>query len=294
MNVLVTGGAGFLGSSLVDRLIAEDHNVDVIDNLSTGSLGNLYDARAQRTGTLKIHQCDIREEGLSQLIVRRDPDVVYHLATTTAPGSLLEASSVDLVGTMHVLHAAIAAGARKIVVAGRVAAGTVPGLGGVAERAIGDLVMGARHAAGIEATVLEFATVYGPRQRPGTAQSVVATFADRLRHGLPCVIHGSGEQRRDLVFVDDAVDALCRAADAADGLTIEVGTGTQVSIAELYQAMAAVAGTDEPPVPGAGRPDEREEVAADPARASLYLGWRWFTDLAAGLAATVDVADQDT
>lgn len=292
MKVLVTGGAGFLGSTLVDRLLADGCEVDVIDDLSTGSLRNLAEARSHRSGTLKIHQCDVRDDGLTALIDRRNPDVVYHLATSTARGAgrppVGGTASVDLLGTVLVLDAVVAAGAGKVVFAGRARSGSVTGLAGVAERAPVDLVMAAREATGIEATVLEFGTVYGPRQRPGTASSVVATFVDRLRQGLPCVVHGSGDQTRDFLFVEDAADALVRALDRGDGLTVGVGTGRQTSIVGLYQALAAIAGvTDDGPVPGARRAGDTDAVEIDPARARIYLGWEPFTPLAEGLAETL-------
>lgn len=289
MKILVTGGAGFLGSTLVDRLIAEDHEVDVIDDLSTGSLRNLSEARARRSGTLKIHQCDIRDPGLTSLIERRAPQVVYHLGGHTAPRSAPvepgDVASIDLAGTVQVLAAAAEAGVRKLVVAGAVPAGGASLTELVAEARI-SLVERARDALGLEATVVNLPTVYGPRQRPASGRSVVATFAERLASGRDCVIHGGGEQTRDLLFVDDAADALCRALDKGDGLTVDVGTGHQTSIASLYRALAAIAGVDAEAVPGALRPGEPGSVPVDPARARMYLGWEPYTDLAEGLAET--------
>lgn len=290
MRFLVTGGAGFIGSTLVDRILDDGHEVDVIDNLATGRLRNLSAARARRTGTLKFHQFDIRDEGLTPLVVRHPPDVVFHLATSTerhVPVSPADVADQDLVGTMAVLDAAVQAGARKIVLTASVKARSAPGLAPIARRAAAQLVSEARESTGIECTILCLPTVFGPRQRAGYEGSVVATFAERLAQRKPCVLHGGGEQTRDLVFVHDCVDALVRCVEAGDGLSIDVGTGAQTPILKLYRAMAAIVGTDDEPVPGAQRDDEPGAVPVDPARAHMYLGWEPFTPLADALAETV-------
>lgn len=297
MKTLVTGGAGFIGSALVDRLVADGHSVDVIDDLSTGSLRNLAPARSLRTGTLKFHQCDIRDDGVDGLIARRSPEVVFHLATSTLRGpqrpSPSEAAAIDVVGTVRVLEAAAAAGTRKVVLAGRARAALGRTLSDAADRALTTMALESRDPLGLEVTVLEVATAYGPRQRPGMQSSVVATFAHRLRHGVPCVVHGSGQQTRDLVYVDDVVDALAAAAHAGDGLTLGVGTGTATSIVDLHRTMSAIAASQEEPVAGAERPADVAEVVVDPARAGIYLGWKPFTPLRDGLAATIDAVEVD-
>lgn len=290
MNVLVTGGAGFLGSMLVDRLLAEGHTVDVIDVLSTGSLANLAAARRDAAGRLKIHQCDVRDDGLAGLLTRREPEVVYHLATSTDRRSAVpatESAHIDVVGTVQVCQAAVAAGARKVVAAGSTRARVASSVAATARAMASDIAMAHREAHGIECTAVDLPTVYGPRQRPGVEASVVATFVDRLVHGQPCVIHGDGTQSRDLLYVDDAIDALAKAAGAGDGLRLAVGTGTQTGIVDLYRTLAAIVGTDAAPVPGAARDDEPDTVAVDPDRAGIYLGWSAFTPLADGLSDTV-------
>jgi UDP-glucose 4-epimerase len=290
VNVLVTGGAGFIGSTLVDRILAEGHHVEVVDDLSTGSLANLAAARRDAGGRLKIHQCDVRDAAVTDLVVRRAPEVVYHLATSTDRRTPVPAATwaeIDVVGTVRVLEGAVAAGTRKVVVTDSIRAQLTASLRARTRRMAADLVLGQRELHGIETTVLELPTVFGPRQRRGVEGSVVATFADRLVHGRPCVIHGSGDQTRDLLYVDDAVDALVKAASAGDGLRLAVGTGTSTSIANLYRAVAAIVGSDAEPVPGAPRPEEPGDVRADPARARIYLGWSAFTALPEGLADTV-------
>ncbi len=290
MNIVVTGGAGFIGSMLVDRLLAVGHHVEVVDDLSTGSLANLASARHDSGGRLKIHQCDIRDDAFVELVVRHRPELVFHLATCTARGDALpsaRSAEIDVVGTVQLLEGVRAAGVRKVVTTGSLRAAFSDSLRAATRQMAVELVLREREVRGTECTVIDLPTVFGPRQRRGHESSVVATFAERLVHEQPCVVHGTGEQTRDLLFVDDAVDALVKAIDRGDGLRIAVGTGTQTSIRSLYRAMAAVAGVTAEPVPGAARSDEPGAVPADPSRAKMYLGWAPFTPLAEGLTDTL-------
>ncbi|WP_436792962.1 NAD-dependent epimerase/dehydratase family protein [Actinospongicola halichondriae] len=295
MKILVTGGAGFIGSSLVDRILAGGHHVDIVDDLRSGTLGNLAGARAEASGRLKIHQLDVRDDSLCDLLVHRRPEIVYHLATNTdRSGSLSNSASasIDVAGTVQVLEAALAAGTDKVVLAGSARARSGRSARHTTRAMVDDLAVRYRELHGLEHTIVVLPTVFGPRQRPGRESAVVATFAERLVRGQPCVVHGSGEQSRDLLYVDDAVDALVKAATAADGLSVDVGTGRQTSIASLHGAMAAMVGRDDELVPGAERADEPGVVPVDPARAELYLGWKAFTPLAEGLTDAVVALDR--
>jgi UDP-glucose 4-epimerase len=292
VNVLVTGGAGFIGSALVDRLLAEGHHVEVVDDLSTGSLANLASARAEGSGRLKIHQCDVVDTAMTDLVVRRAPDLVFHLAAPTdrrLPHDNAALAAAEVIGTIRLLDGAVAAGVGKVVAAGSARAHVVSSVPAAIRRTATDLFERYREAHGLQYTVVDLPTVYGPRQRPGCEGSLVATFADRLVHRRPCVVHGSGEQTRDLLYVDDAVDAFDKAASAGAGLRIAIGTGVQTSVRNLHRAMVAIVGPDDEPevVPGASRPDEPGAVPVDPSRARMYLGWEPFTPLAEGLADTL-------
>ncbi|MDZ7675254.1 MAG: NAD-dependent epimerase/dehydratase family protein [Acidimicrobiales bacterium] len=290
MKILVTGGAGFIGSTLVDRILAEGHEVEVVDDLRSGTLGNLANARAEASGRLKIHQCDIRDDALVDLVSRRAPELVVHLATSTDRSrdtSSATSAAIDVAGTIQVLEGAVAGGAGKVVMAGSARA-RAGGSGRAAARVFAEqLPFTYRERYGLEHTVVVLPTVYGPRQVPGVESSVVATFAERLVHNKPCVVHGTGDQSRDLLFVDDAVDALVKAMTSGDGLTVEVGTGRQTSIRSLERAMAGIVGVEVEPVPGAGADDEPGEVVVDPQRAAMYLGWEAFTPLPEGLTDAV-------
>lgn len=295
MKFLVTGGAGFIGSSLVDRILAGGHEVDVVDDLRSGTVGNLAEARAEASGRLKIHQLDVRDDALTELLARRRPEVVYHLATDTdrsGDTSLSASAALDVAGTVGVLDAAVAAGVDKVVLASSARARAGSSIRCRTRCYVDDLAVQYRELHGLEHTIVVLPTVFGPRQRPDRESAVVAVFADRLVHHRPCVVHGSGEQSRDLLYIDDAVDALVKAATGADGLSVEVGSGRQTSIRSLHRALAAMVGVDDEPVPGAARDGEPGTVAVDPSRAELYLGWSAFTPLAEGLTDAVVALDR--
>ncbi len=309
MKVLVTGGAGFIGSALVDRLLAEGHEIDVLDDLSTGSLANLAEARSDRTHRLRFHQIDVREPHVADLVARRAPEVVFHLAaqadvraSVTRPAFDAE---VNVIGTVNVLEGARRAGTRKVVVAssggtlyGEVAPRHLPAKEsqklapvspyGVSKRVALEYLRVYRHLHDLEYTALALANVYGPRQDPAGEAGVVAVFAARLLRDEPCTIYGDGEQTRDYVYIDDVVDAFVRAAERGDGLMINVGTGVQTSVNDLYATMAAAAGVDRPARSAAARPGELARSALDPARAAIQLGWSPWTDLAEGTARVLD------
>ena len=287
-RITVTGGAGFIGSALVDRLLAEGHHVEVLDDLSTGSLANLAGARREAGGRLKIHQCDVRDPAVTELLERHRPEIVFHLAgATTAGAGPVEVATTEVVGAVRVLEGAVAAGAGKVILAGSVSTYVAETPRSVLRRSVAALADAHRRTHGLACTDVDLPTVYGPRQLPGRAGAVVATFAERLVGGKSCVLHGGGRQTRDLLFVDDAVDALDKATGAADGLQIAVGTGVQTSVRNLYRAMAAIVGSAEEPVDGAARPADPDAVPVDPARARMYLGWQPFTELAEGLTDTL-------
>ena len=288
----MTGGAGFIGSTLVDRLLAEGHHVDVVDDLSTGSLANLAGAREQARagggGSLKIHQADVLDEGVVALVARRRPQVVFHLAGATAKAHRSAPDQVirDVAGTVRVLDAAAAAGSRKIVcVAG--ARSQADEVRGIPARAVHEYLAAYHDRHGLSHTTIVLPTVYGPRQTTTTESSVVAVFVARVRAGERCVVHGDGTQTRDLLYVDDAIDALVKAMVHADGVTVEVGSGTQTSVAELQAAVARVGGTAVDVVTGERRAGEPGEVRVDPRRAVSLLGWEPWTALDDGLVQTL-------
>ena len=141
---------------------------------------------------------------------------------------------------------------------------------------------------GLAGTTLALANVYGPRQDPQGEAGVVAIFAGRLLSGQPCTVFGTGEQTRDFVYVDDVTDALLTAAERADGQLLNIGTGVEISVNDLYRTMAGMVGGPNDPVRGSARPGELDRSALDPTRAASELGWRPVTGLDDGLRATLD------
>jgi UDP-glucose 4-epimerase len=311
-RALVTGGAGFIGSTLVDRLLAEGHSVDVVDNLSTGSLANLAEARSTGSGRFHFHRLDVRSKDLIGLMERRRPEVVYHMAAqadvrVSVADPVFDAD-VNVLGSLVVLEGARAAGSRKVVFAS--SGGTIYGDArelpiteaapqrplspyGVAKKAVGDYLFAYRELHGLEYAALALANVYGPRQDPHGEAGVVAIFAGKLLSGEPCLIYGDGKQTRDFVFVDDVVDAFSRAGEKGSGLLCNIGTGQETSVNELYAAMAKNAGVTAAPVYAPARPGELQRSVLDPGRAAIHLGWKPWTTLEEGTAAVLEWAQRN-
>ncbi len=300
MNPMVVGGAGFIGSHVVDRLLAEGHVTEVVDDLSSGTLANLADARSAG-GSLKIHTIDVRSPEFRSLVGMRHPDVIYHLALLTPAHAEHDADGGAVPNLLAVLEAARAHGVAKVVVAlpagllyGEVPSRELPvkesrafeplGVRGVLARAVTDLLAVYRDEHSIEYTALALASVYGPRQR--AMDGVVAGFAAAAAGNRPLIVHGDGRQTRDLIFVDDAVDALVRAGQRGGGLLINVGTGVQTSVRELAQLVDP--GADVVAAPR--RPGDITRIAVSPTRARIHLQWSPWTSVAAGVGATVTAA----
>ena len=309
MRTLVTGGAGFIGSTLVDRLLAEGHQVDVVDDLSTGSLANLAGARAGAAGALTIHQLDIRLPDVVELIGRRQPDVVFHLAAQADVRVSVEDpafdADVNVLGSLRVLEGARAGGTHRVVFAasggtlyGDLEPAELPVLEshahrplspyGVSKKAVLDYLVAYRELHSLEFAALALGNVYGPRQDPHGEAGVVAIFARQLAHGEEVTIFGDGEQTRDFVFVDDVVDAFVRAATRGGGLVCNIGTGVETSVNLLYRTMAEQAGVATAARYAPLRPGELQRSSLDVARAGIQLGWRPWTSLGDGTRAVLD------
>ena len=309
MRALVTGGAGFIGSTLVDRLLAEGHDVDVIDDLSTGSLSNLSDARSVSDHRFQFHRADITDASVADLMARRRPEVVFHLAAQidvrVSVSDPVHDAMVNVIGSLNVLEGARRAGSSKVVFAS--SGGTIYGEPdddylplneacpqepispyGVAKKAVSHYLHAYRYLHDLEFTSLALANVYGPRQDPHGEAGVVAIFAGRLLAGETCRIFGDGNATRDYVYVDDVVDAFVRAAERGGGLILNIGTGTETSVNDLYSTMARVADVDAAAEHADARDGEVARSALDAGRAEMHLGWKPWTDLATGSAAVLD------
>jgi len=295
MKIMVCGGAGFIGSHLVERLLADGHFVDVVDDLSTGSLSNLSGARSMNVG-VKFHNLDVMSPEFCDLVGLRQSEVIYHLAllppSTTTTSMALHSAALMLA----VLEAARIHGVKKVVVAipagllyGEVPMSNLPVKEGRASTAIGvphvmantiiELLGVYRESHGLEFTALALANVYGPRQRAD--DGVVAAFASAIVNRRQPIMFGNGKQTRDFIFIDDVIDALARAHNKGGGLVINVGTGIQTSIEELWDLMAI--GTTLQVRKEPARSGELRRLAVSPVRARIQLGWSPWTSLAAGV-----------
>jgi UDP-glucose 4-epimerase len=297
MRVLVTGGAGFVGSHVVDALLARGDEVHVVDDLSTGSRENVA-AGAQ------FHELDIREPGVEALGAEIKPDVILHLAAQADVGTSVERpvfdAEVNVLGTVRVLEAARAAGAHVVFTSSggaiygectEPATEEHPRLP-VSPYAVSKLA-GEEYLAGwnrlhrTSHVALRLANVYGPRQRPALEGGVVAIFLDRLSRGDTVDIYGDGAQVRDFVHVSDVAAAFLRAAEQGEGV-YNVGTGVATSVLELYNLCAAAAGSDLEPNFADARPGDLRRSVIDASRAERELGWRPETPLADGIARTLE------
>jgi UDP-glucose 4-epimerase len=304
MKALVTGGSGFIGSTLVDALLAHGFEVYVVDDLSTGKLPNLDEAR--REGGVKFHRYDIGSEAVGDLLQQTRPDIVYHLAAqASVPASVADPAhdaQVNVLGLLRLLDASVAAEVSKFVFAS--SGGTIYGpqdklpvketaVGrpmspyGISKRAAEDYLRVYNTEFGLDFTSLALANVYGPRQDPHGEAGVIAIFANKLVRGEQPTIDGTGEQTRDFVFVEDVAHAFVRAAEAGSGETINIATGVETSINQLYDTMAKAARFPHPAHRGPARQGDVMRNALDNTKAGKVLDWRPWTELPEGLTKTI-------
>ena len=306
-TVLVTGAAGFIGSHLCDRLLAEGRRVVGLDDLTTGRIASLAEARSYGKEFTFDH-LDIRSEALGTLFNRHHPEVVMHLAAQSAVRVSLESPSrdaeVNILGTLNLLECAAKAGTRKVVFAG--SGGTLYGEPrrlpvketaasssrpltpyGISKKVAEDYLRFFHRYRSLDFTVLAFGNVYGPRQDPKGEAGVVAIFSQAMLSGETPTINGDGNQTRDYVFVDDAVDALARAMDRGSGRLLNIGTGLETSVNGLYRMLAEITGFAGEPGHGPLPAGELRRCALDNAAAAEVLGWKPWTHLEDGLRETV-------
>ncbi|MEC8947851.1 MAG: NAD-dependent epimerase/dehydratase family protein [Actinomycetota bacterium] len=308
MKAVVTGGAGFIGSTLVDRLVDQGDDILVIDDLSSGSEANLTKACGAGTGSVALEVLDVADQKTTDVISSFQPDVVFHLAAqinvTLSVKDPINDARINIIGLLRVLEGARISNARKVVftssgaIYGEVSESQLPLSENTSRQPLspygvtklaGAIYLDAYQAMhGLSGTTLALANVYGPRQDPHGEAGVVAIFARRLLAGQTCVVYGSGEQTRDFVFVGDVADAFVRAGATVDGGLFNIGTSIETSVNELYRSMSGLAeGPFEPE-----RQDERTgeilRSALDSTLAGRQLGWSPTTSLENGLGQTLD------
>ena len=304
---LVTGGAGFIGSHVCDRLLAEGHRVVAVDDLSTGRIANLVEARGYGK-EFTFFNMDVRAEGILPLFERHRPEVVMHLAAQSGVrpslGDPVTDASINVMGLLNVLECSAKTGVRKVVYAA--SGGTMYGepkripvkessIGGGhpmspygISKKVGIEYLGYyERYRGLEWTALALANVYGPRQDPTGEAGVVAIFATKMLAGESPTIFGDGNQTRDYVFVDDTVHALALAAERGSGRLVNIGTGVETSVNGIFKLLAGLTGFAGHPGSGPLPPGELRRIALDCALAAEALGWKPWTHLEDGLGETV-------
>jgi len=253
LNVLITGGAGFIGSHLTEKALARGHNVCVLDNESTGRRSNL-------PPDVDYHCLDISCEPLLDRFEQARPEVVVHLAAqSSVPSSVknpLADALTNVIGTLHVWEAARLAGVRKVIFASTAAVygdvSTFPIKEEWAGRLLSPYAV-SKYAAerylelfqqhcGLSYTIFRFANVYGPRQVPKSDGGVVACFLETVRNGAPLHIHGDGEQTRDFIHVEDVTEAIILAFERGDNTVCNLSTGTPTTINTLADVLQAIVG----------------------------------------------------
>ncbi|MGV9799062.1 GDP-mannose 4,6-dehydratase [Mycobacterium sp. NPDC003449] len=305
MRTLVTGAAGFIGSTLVDRLLADGHSVVGLDDLSSGAIENLADA--DNSAGFELVKADIVDADLLGLLGEVKPEVIFHLAAQISVKRSVDDppfdSTVNVVGTVRLAEAARQAGVRKIVHTS--SGGSVYGTPPVyptsediptnpaspyaAGKVAGEVYLNMyRNLYGLDCSHIAPANVYGPRQDPHGEAGVVAIFAKALLAGRPTKIFGDGSDTRDYVFVDDVVDAFVKASGSeGGGLRFNVGTGVETSTRALHTAIAKAAGAPDEPEFHPPRLGDLRRSKLDISRARELLGWQPHVELASGVDRTV-------
>jgi UDP-glucose 4-epimerase len=305
MKTLVTGGAGFIGSNLVDALVARGDDVAVIDNLATGKRENLEHAIANGADLIEL---DVRDaEAVAAAVERVGPEVIFHMAAQIdvrkSVADPAHDSRVNVEGTINVLSGALAAGVRRLI--NTSTGGAIYGEGqilpapedhpvapespyGLSKFCAENYCALFTRLHGLSTVSLRYGNVYGPRQDPLGEAGVIAIFCGKLLDGGRPQIFGDGTQTRDYVYVGDVVDANLRAADSEVTGAFNVGRGVATSVLDIVEALAAQSdnGFEADHLPA--RTGEVQHIALDPSRTKAELGWEAQVDLDQGLARTLD------
>ena len=301
MRILVTGGAGFIGSNTVDGLVNVDAGqISVLDDLSSGK-------RHQINPKARFYQADLRDaDAIKAIAAEACPEVIYHFAAQmdvrrSVADPAFDAQ-VNLVGFLNLIEAARRHGLKRVILAST--GGAIYGEQeafpcdedhptrplspyGIAKLATEKYLFFYREQYGIDYLALRYANVYGPRQDPHGEAGVVAIFCGRMLDGSRCTIFGEGKQTRDYTFVGDIVRAnLYALTSKASGVALNIGTGKETSVNELYSTLAGVVGEARPPEYAPQRPGEQMRSVISPARAAELLGWKPEVGLDDGLDRT--------
>jgi UDP-glucose 4-epimerase len=300
MKVLVTGGAGFIGSHVVDRLVLEGHEAVIVDNLVTGKRRNIN--RAAR-----FYKLDVQSWRLERVFRNERPSVVMHLAAQMDVRKSVEDpmfdAQVNVLGTLNVLQQAVTHGARKVIFSS--SGGAIYGEQetypapeshvlkplspyGLSKLCGEQYLSYFQRVSGLQAVSLRYANVYGPRQDPEGEAGVVAIFIQKMLNNEQAVINGNGRQTRDFIFVDDVVEAnLAMMGQETQG-TYNVGTGVETSINDLFRILLQHTGSTCKEVHGPAKKGEQARSVIDCTKLRQEVSWEPKADLSEGLKKTVE------
>ena len=299
MNILVTGGAGFIASHIVDKLIAVGHRVAVMDNLSTGSISNV-------TSKARFYEVDILDKKINEIIKAEKPQVViHHAAQIDIQKSLQDPvfdGQVNILGTINLLKACINHGVEKIIYASSAAVYGDPeylpvdelhpvgpiSYYGISKHTPEHYIETFSRLHGLKYTVLRYANAFGPRQDPKGEGGVVSIFVDKLLKGDNPTIFGDGLQTRDFVYVDDIARANVFAIDRGDNEIINISSNARTSVSELFETMRELTGLRLQPCFEAARAGDILHSALDNKKARDLLNWTPAYNLAVGLKETIE------
>ena len=300
MKVLVTGGAGFIGSHVCDRLAEAGHEIVVLDDLSTGHIENL-NPRA------RFYQMDLGSPWLDELFRIEKPEAVIHQAAQASVRRSVQDpvfdARVNVLGITALLQASVKHGVRRFLFASTGGAlygdadvvptpeeyPTLPVSPYGASKLAGEVYLRTFHALhGLSYAALRYANVYGPRQDPHGEAGVVAIFARRLLAGESIRINGDGRQTRDFVFVKDVAEANTLALESSEVGSFNVGTGKETDVNTVFSILKRLSGSDQPEQHGPALAGEQKRSVVDANKLRKKLGWAPATDLETGLTATVN------
>lgn len=301
MRILVTGGAGFIGSHVAERFVAEGHEVAVVDDLSTGFRRNLPPGASFE----RVDLCD--GPALERVLAAFRPEVVdHHAAQIDVRQSVrdpLRDATINILGGLNLLGACVRHGVRKLIYAST--GGALYGEGrrlpaaedhpvnpespyGVSKHAFESYLALWRRQYGLDSTVLRYPNVYGPRQNPHGEAGVNAIFIGQLLAGSQPRVFGDGQQVRDYLYVDDVAQANVLALTAGSGETLNLGTGTGTSVLDILDALGSILGVPSGPIHEPARAGEVQRIYLDASRARRVLGWAPTVSFADGLTRTVE------